>query len=339
MALFKKSRDPHELLAKGRYKEAAEGFKRLLKRDSDNVGLRIKLGDALVATDSKDEAIRCYEKAAELYAEKGFLLKAVALQKKILKLDPTREESLKQIAQMAQAPPPPKMAVLEATRPSMPRAKAEAPPKAAALDATRPSIPRTEVEAAELPTQEIAREEVEAAAPKEPEGVESAGPPRPVEGPREKTIALGASTKQPYGKARVPLFSDLPPEEFGAFVKGLKHHTQSAGAVIVREGAAGNSMFVISEGSVQVRTRDPHGEDVVLTDLDEGDFFGEVSLLKGVRRTATIVALKDVELLEMTKKDLDRISKKYPFIMKTVENFYAERVQHTVETLQQKAKL
>ena len=95
MALWKKHRDPHELLAKGRYKEAAEGFKKLLKRDSDNVGLRIKLGDALVATDSKEDAIRCYENAAELYAERGFLLKAIALQKKILKLDPTREESLK----------------------------------------------------------------------------------------------------------------------------------------------------------------------------------------------------------------------------------------------------
>ncbi|UCF80602.1 MAG: cyclic nucleotide-binding domain-containing protein [Acidobacteriota bacterium] len=338
MALWKRDRDPHELLAKGRYKEAVEGFKKLLKRDSDNVGLRIKLGDALVAIGSKDDGIRCYEKAAGLYAERGFLLKAVALQKKILKLDPTREESLKQIAQMAQAPPPPKLAALEATRPSAPRpkVKAEVPPKAAALEATRPSIPQAEVQAAEIPTQEIAREEMEAAAAKVSE---SEGPPPPVAEPREEAIALGAAAKQSYIKARVPLFSDLPPEEFGAFVKGLKHHAESAGAVIVREGAVGNSMFVISEGSVQVRTRDQHGEDVVLTDLDEGDFFGEVSLLKGVRRTATIVALKDVELLEMTKKDLDRISKKYPFIMKTVENFYAERVQHTVETLQQKAKL
>jgi hypothetical protein len=339
MALWKKDRDPHELLAKGRYKEAAEGFKKLLKRDSENVGLRIKLGDALVATGSKEEAIRCYENAAELYAERGFLLKAIALQKKILKLDPTREESLKQIAQMAQAPPPPKLAALEATRPSTPRAEAEveAPPEAAELEATLPSVARAEVDAAEIPTQKITREELDAAAPKEPE---SAAAPPPVEEPREEAIALGASAKkQPYVKARVPLFSDLPPEEFSAFVKGLKHHAELAGAVIVREGAAGNSMFVISEGSVQVRTRDKHGEDVVLTDLKEGEFFGEVSLLKGVRRTATIVALQDVELLEMTKSDLDRISKKYPFIMKTVENFYAERVQHTVETLHQKSRL
>jgi hypothetical protein len=332
MALWKKDRDPHELLAKGRYKEAAEGFKKLLKRDSENVGLRIKLGDALVATGSKEEAIRCYENAAELYAERGFLLKAIALQKKILKLDPTREESLKQIAQMAQAPPTPRA-----------EAEVEAPPEAAELEATRPSVARAEVDAAEVPTQKITREELDAAAPKEPE---SAAAPPPVEdlpaaaGPREEAIALGASAKkQPYVKARVPLFSDLPPEEFSAFVKGLKHHAELAGAVIVREGAAGNSMFVISEGSVQVRTRDKHGEDVVLTDLKEGEFFGEVSLLKGVRRTATIVALQDVELLEMTKSDLDRISKKYPFIMKTVENFYAERVQHTVETLHQKSRL
>ena len=318
MALWKKSRDPHELLAKGKYKDAAEGFKKLLKRDTDNVGLRIKLGDALVAIGSKEDAIRCYGNAAELYAEKGFLLKAVALQKKILKLDPTREESLNQIAKMAQAQPPPKLA---------------------ALEATRPSISRAEIEAAELPTQEITREEIEAAAAtKEPEGAESADVSRPVEEPSEETIALGTSTKQPYTKARVPLFSDLPPEEFSAFVKELKHHAKLAGEIIVREGAPGNSMFVISEGTVQVRTRDKNGEDVVLTDLDEGNFFGEVSLLKGVRRTATIVALKDVELLEMTKSDLDRISKKYPFIMKTVENFYAERVLHTVETLQQKSR-
>jgi CRP-like cAMP-binding protein len=95
-------------------------------------------------------------------------------------------------------------------------------------------------------------------------------------------------------------------------------------------------MYVISSGSVRVTTKDPSGGEITLTDLHENDFFGEGSLLKGIPRTATIIALEDAELLEMTKAELDRMAKKYPSIVKTIESFYLSRVAHTVETMKER---
>jgi CRP-like cAMP-binding protein len=85
-----------------------------------------------------------------------------------------------------------------------------------------------------------------------------------------------------------------------------------ANRVIVRQGDAGGSMFVIRSGSVRISRRDAEGHETHLATLREGDYFGELSLITGNTRNATAVTLRECELLELTQGVLEEFMTKYP---------------------------
>ncbi len=77
------------------------------------------------------------------------------------------------------------------------------------------------------------------------------------------------------------------------------------GMVVVRQGEAGDSLFVIAQGRVQVSVAPPPGgPERPVAVIDEGDYFGEMSLLTGAPRSATCRTLEDTELLVLTKEAL-----------------------------------
>ncbi|WP_164017778.1 cyclic nucleotide-binding domain-containing protein [Pyxidicoccus trucidator] len=74
-----------------------------------------------------------------------------------------------------------------------------------------------------------------------------------------------------------------------------------AGEVVVKEGDPGTSMFVVLEGRVGVARESEGREPVVMEQLGAGEFFGELALLTGSPRTASIVALEDAVILELSQ--------------------------------------
>ena len=80
-------------------------------------------------------------------------------------------------------------------------------------------------------------------------------------------------------------------------------------------------------------TRGERGEHLPLAELGAGDFFGEVSLLTGKPRTATITAKTAVIAIELTKHDVDRISAEHPEVRSVLEDFYQRRAHETVEAV------
>jgi len=133
--------------------------------------------------------------------------------------------------------------------------------------------------------------------------------------------------------AATPLFSDLDTGELRSVVGRLRHHAFSAGSVLVREGDPGDSLFVLSEGRVRVTTSGPKGKPVHLAELKEGDFFGEVSLLTGKPRTATITCVEGAEVLELTRSDLEALEKSHPRVREVIRGFYEKRVASTIESM------
>jgi len=113
----------------------------------------------------------------------------------------------------------------------------------------------------------------------------------------------------------------------------LEQHRE--GDIIITEGDLGSSMYVIASGEVKVYTRGTGktGSSVYLAKLGEGDFFGEVSVLTGKPRTATITASQPTELLRLDKEKLDNALAKYPGIRKVLDEFYKKRAKHTVEAM------
>jgi hypothetical protein len=120
-------------------------------------------------------------------------------------------------------------------------------------------------------------------------------------------------------KAKDLLFDELTAEEY------LE--------IIVKEGDPGDSMFIICSGEVSVRTRDRTGKEVELARLFEGDFFGEVSLLTGRPRTATITSITPTELLELKSSSMPEIQSRHPRIKEVLHEFHMKRIRSTIQVL------
>lgn len=131
-----------------------------------------------------------------------------------------------------------------------------------------------------------------------------------------------------------PLFDMLAKDEREAVVQEMEVETHDEGSVIISEGDPGSSMYIIASGEVKVYTRPANrSAPLYLARLGEGDFFGEVSVLTGKPRTATITASQRTELLRLDKEKLDGVLSKFPGIRKVLEEFYRRRAEHTVEAM------
>jgi tetratricopeptide (TPR) repeat protein len=130
-----------------------------------------------------------------------------------------------------------------------------------------------------------------------------------------------------------PLLEVLAPEEREAVVSDMVLESYEEGDIIISEGDPGTSLYVIATGEVKVYTRGSGKENLYLAKLGSGDFFGEVSVLTGKPRTATITASQKSELLRLDKEKLDAILVKHPGIRAIIDDFYKKRASHTVEAM------
>ena len=94
-------------------------------------------------------------------------------------------------------------------------------------------------------------------------------------------------------------FPKAPREVIARTTERMVLRTYPPGATIIREGEQPDYLYVISHGEAVVTRGDEHGADVVVNTLREGDYFGEVGLLTGEARNATVRAKTSVEVLVM----------------------------------------
>jgi CRP-like cAMP-binding protein len=106
--------------------------------------------------------------------------------------------------------------------------------------------------------------------------------------------------------------------------------TFSRGAILMRQGDFGSSMFSIISGKVMVSVREAGGEEEVAM-LGPGDFVGEISLLTGERRSATVTARSKVVALETPKTALAPILAKAPHLADKLAALVAERHAQLVQ--------
>jgi hypothetical protein len=141
---------------------------------------------------------------------------------------------------------------------------------------------------------------------------------------------VGISAEESQGKepepapTHIPLFSDLTSAEFVDVAILLVRKVAKAGEVIVEEGEPGDSMFIVSTGEVEASV-EKNGERVVVATLKDGDFFGEMAILTGEPRTATVTATKSTELLELSRAHLQEIFSRHPHVEAKIRLAYDER--------------
>ena len=125
----------------------------------------------------------------------------------------------------------------------------------------------------------------------------------------------------------IPLFSQLSMQEFIDVAVVLDRRSMKTGTVIVREGEPGDSLFIVSTGEVDA-TREENGGTLKVATFRDGDFFGEMAVLSGEPRTATVTAVKNTELLELSRENLQRIFSKHPEVEAKIRLAYDERAMN-----------
>ncbi len=111
-------------------------------------------------------------------------------------------------------------------------------------------------------------------------------------------------TSVPTRFPMIPLFSHLTEDAFIKVVGSLRLRRHTHGERILTEGEKGDSFFILADGVVVVSKR-LKGKETVLAHLHQGAVFGEMALVSNASRAATVMALGDVDLLELSRADLE----------------------------------
>jgi CRP/FNR family cyclic AMP-dependent transcriptional regulator len=137
--------------------------------------------------------------------------------------------------------------------------------------------------------------------------------------------------------AEVPFFQLLDDEERNLLARELDVVRFAAGQPVFSYGDPGDSLFVIRSGEVEVFFKDDTGERIVLEVAREGDFFGELSLLDGGPRTASVVVTRDLEALRVDRSDLDHLLRLHPEAALHLLTAMGRRTRVTAELLRHTA--
>jgi small-conductance mechanosensitive channel/CRP-like cAMP-binding protein len=124
---------------------------------------------------------------------------------------------------------------------------------------------------------------------------------------------------------RVELFASLSDEERARLADGLRVAPFTRGETITRQGAVAHWLYVISEGEAAVRVRVEGGIEREVARLAAGDFFGEMSLLTGERRAATVVAVTDVDCYRLDKAEFQKLLERRPELAEGLADVLAKR--------------
>ncbi|MDH5446202.1 MAG: cyclic nucleotide-binding domain-containing protein [Gammaproteobacteria bacterium] len=105
-----------------------------------------------------------------------------------------------------------------------------------------------------------------------------------------------------------PLFRDIPKREILQLVRDMPPRHFKAGEFIFNNGDAGAGAAVIINGKVEIRSAG-----VLLAELSDGDFFGEIALVLDVPRTADAIAVEETELIFFLRPELDEWLARSPY--------------------------
>jgi small-conductance mechanosensitive channel/CRP-like cAMP-binding protein len=112
----------------------------------------------------------------------------------------------------------------------------------------------------------------------------------------------------------IDLFSMLSEDEMSEIAERLQYAPFARGDVITKQGNIPHWLYIVAFGEVEVRYEPPHGAPQTISTLRSGQFFGEMALLTGETRTATVVALTDVECYRLDGKSFQGLLLRRPEI-------------------------
>ena len=285
LSWFQGKQDVNRLIARGQYPKAIKLLERHIRDDPESVHLRKMLADVLERDGQKRRAIEILEGLVQEFSTEGFVTKAIAVLKKIQRIDPEQSDAEVMLDTLVKM------------RGKDGHGLAFAPQKPVAAKPTpAPARGKTTID----------------------EGMVTS-----ILMPSEFWFEEAAEGRDDFNWS--PLFNDFSKDELAAMIGGLRLMIKKPGSIIYTQGEPGDSLFVLSSGSARVYRKDKVGHNEQVTVLHEGGVFGTPSVLHGTDRNRTITAITECELLELDRVTFDQITTSYPRVAKLVEEFHDNR--------------
>lgn len=323
-------------VTKGKWQKALDNYLELERLEKRDGTWPQRSAEMLRRLGRSAEAIEAYIRAADVYSGSGFLLKAIAVCKLILEIDPARTDVEQKLAGLHAAnlvARPPRVASIVVTpvapegvdmtidRPPPPPLPRRPPPPPAA-----PAPPLEHVKLSEVVPGSRKSGELMAvgdhAAYEIPLG--------------EDDIELIADEPSAEDTARAvfprtPLFSALSEERLRQLIAYVGLKRLAAGEVLFRRGDPVGDLYVVSTGEVAVLTPAAAGGEIEVGRLGEGAFFGEIALITSQPRSATIQgAADDTELIVIPRQVVLDLMAESPEVMSVMLRFMRDRLLDTL---------
>ena len=320
-------RKAEELLEKGRYVKVIPLFDQLEQLEADNPRWPQKLGESLLKAGRKEDAIEAYDRAAQAFAEQGFLLKAIAVCKIIIGLDPEHLQTQAALSDLYA-----RQVTRPGGAPAVPTQRSGPPPKetitrGAPLETVnlREAFPEEEehqglpVEVFEVPLDESYTSFDDIFVPSEELMPPEQDPSDPIPETTQQLLTQLPST---------PLFSSLNKHALRLLIEGLQVEEYKTGQRIIRQGDMGDALYVIVEGSAMVY-RDGRARQEI-NRLGHGDVFGEIALLANLARSATVQAVSSCTVLRISRDLVTELIGLERHVLTTLLGFFRERLVNTI---------
>jgi CRP-like cAMP-binding protein len=128
---------------------------------------------------------------------------------------------------------------------------------------------------------------------------------------------------------KVLIFSDLQVRELAAIGSVAAERECPKDELVVREGEAGNTMFLILSGEVSVIQNHGTEQETLITTLNPGEYFGEMALFEDEPRSATVKTNADGEFLVLGKLEFEEIMREFPQIAINICKVFSKRIRET----------
>jgi hypothetical protein len=145
---------------------------------------------------------------------------------------------------------------------------------------------------------------------------------------RKRMLSLGEELRQ------MSLFAELSVAEATVLASFMEPYAARAGEVIIKQGQEPDAIYVIDEGTVEVRADSRSGSSRRLAVLSQGDYFGEIGLVTGMRRTANVIAESDAKLMKLSKESYIKYLAADPAVKGQLSGTAANRLASLLDTQQ-----
>ena len=146
----------------------------------------------------------------------------------------------------------------------------------------------------------------------------------------------------------VPLFASLGDEAAQELVTLLNNREVPSGTPLFRAGDKGDAMYLIQSGRIRIAVSDEDGREIVLAELAQGDFFGEMAIIDGKQRSADATVIEDARLAVLSREDFLRFINSHPGValemlsavfhrLRTTDKMLQQRVSRNVNTVYEKS--